>query len=284
VSHCQQRRGRLRVRVQLPRQRRPPAGELPWPRMLPPCAVGGAPERVRSTRTQPHARAPAQTAADARRSRPVARSPTHPVRARAGLYQKNAKILFLGLDNAGKTTLMHMLTHDKLSVHQPTTHPGAWARRRVPRRCGRRCWQRRVAAPDRVGLVLAGRRRREATGRVRRHASHLSRPLPSLRFATRPPPAAAGQEELVIGNVRFKAFDLGGHETARKLWSSYFPQVRVERASERKWEAQRRAAHASDAARGRPGRRAVHTRLPRRTPHPTHSPHAPSHARPYRPR
>lgn len=45
-----------------------------------------------------------------------------------------------------------------------------------------------------------------------------------------PPPARAAlltRQELQIAGVNFKAFDLGGHEIARKVWKDYYAKVRA---------------------------------------------------------
>ncbi len=74
-----------------------------------------------------------------------------------GLYNKTAKMVFIGLDNAGKTTLVTMLRDNKLQTFMPTQKPTT--------------------------------------------------------------------EELCLGNITFTAFDLGGHEIARRVWRDFYIDI-----------------------------------------------------------
>ena len=40
-----------------------------------------------------------------------------------GFFQKSANIVFLGLDNAGKTTMLFMLQSDRFTQTDSTLHP-----------------------------------------------------------------------------------------------------------------------------------------------------------------
>lgn len=97
----------------------------------------------------------------------------------SGLYKKSGKLVFLGLDNAGKTTLLHMLKDDRLGQHVPTLHPSK-------------------PKPHPRTHTRTHSQSKQDTGRP-------SRALFSFAF----PPAAS--EELKIAGMTFTTFDLGGH-------------------------------------------------------------------------
>jgi len=143
-------------------------------------------------------------------------------RARTGLYGKNAKILFLGLDNAGKTTLLHMLKNDRLAQLPPTQHPSTLAAHSPRRGCCARVFAHsliRVAAVNGRG------------------------------------DAAIASEELTMGNVRFTTYDLGGHQQGAPKRVSAACAVSVISVAHG-----RERCYATDATRVPPLQRAVYGR------------------------
>ena len=106
-----------------------------------------------------------------------------------------------GLDNAGKTTLMHMLKDERLAQHQPTQYPTSEVLRRLPMHISVRC------------IFLSG-------------ACISWWPTLSCRNSEH---SLLLLQELQMAGINFKAFDLGGHEIARRVWKDYYAKVACSR-------------------------------------------------------
>ncbi|KAF2308274.1 hypothetical protein GH714_039885 [Hevea brasiliensis] len=108
------------------------------------------------------------------------------VLASLGLWQKEAKILFLGLDNAGKTTLLHMLKDEVWKSYFLAL---------------KMCFTPAFS----IWIIESG--------------------ISLAETGTAPATQHPTSEELSIGKIKFKAFDLGGHQIARRVWKDYYAKV-----------------------------------------------------------
>lgn len=125
--------------------------------------------------------------------------------ASLGLWHKDAKICLLGLDNAGKTTLLYMLRFgvrtSSLYLHDSSI--SSFVQKHFFLSFCRSIVTIFISIMLGIEVRLVQ--------------------LQSLKQSV--PTQQPTSNEFSIGSVNFTAFDLGGHQSARRLWKDYYTKV-----------------------------------------------------------
>ncbi len=141
--------------------------------------------------------------------------------------RKEVRILILGLDNAGKTTILYRLQVDEPVATVPTigfnVETLQYKNVRRAAATGRRCAAARRAKQSRGAARCRLRRRR--------NIALPGGPEASPTYPTRPRPHAPARSPsrslaaLAPPQIKFQVWDLGGQSSIRPYWRCYYPNT-----------------------------------------------------------
>lgn len=114
---------------------------------------------------------------------------------------------------------MHMLKDERLAQHQPTQYPTSEASVALTTLQNQNAGV--IAVTAHKPSAMLGHQYASATAQTG-NCTHCTYSASAVVTRLN---GCFGLQELQLAGINFKAFDLGGHEIARRVWKDYYAKV-----------------------------------------------------------